>query len=114
MLLCKKMVVEHLAVNDKNQVTIANAKCIPRIVSAMVNHSSNATVQHFGCGALCVLASKNYKNRVTIVQAGGITTILSAMKIHSSNATVQENGCGALANLAVNKNNSVHHGDGDE
>jgi len=74
--------------NENNKVTSAEAGGISTILSAMKTHSSNATVQDKGCGALVNLAN-NDKNKVTIADAGGITTILSAMKTHSSNATVQ-------------------------
>ena len=78
---------------------IAAAGGITTILSAMKTHSSNATVQEKGCGALWNLALNNDNNRVMIADAGGIDAIQSAMENHSLNAMVQQYGCGALKNL---------------
>jgi len=80
-------------------VIIAEAGGIPTILSAMRTHSSNATVQEYGCGALWKLALNNDNNNVTISNAGGKALIESAMKNYSSNDGVQEKGNGALRNL---------------
>ena len=70
----------------------------------MKTHSSNATVQQYGCAALSSLAM-NDNNQVAITAAGGISAILAAMETHSSNATVQQYGCAALSSLGMNDNN---------
>ena len=44
--------LQNLAINENNRVTIAEAGGITTILSAMKTHSSNATVQEKGCGAL--------------------------------------------------------------
>ena len=79
-------------------MTIAEAGGITTILSAMKIHSSNATVQEYGCGALRNLAV-NDKNKVKISNADGKALIESAMRNYSSNAGVQEKGKAALCNL---------------
>ena len=49
--------------NDKNRVTIADAGGITMILSAMMTHSSNASVQEYGCAALDDLADSNENNK---------------------------------------------------
>ena len=70
---------------------------IPRILSAMKTHSSNANVQYNGCEIRLCLAYPNDNNKVAIADAG----------THSSNARVQEYGCGALWKLALNNDDFV-------
>ena len=74
---------------------------IDLILSAMKDHSSNANIQHYGCGALQKLAG-NDNNKVVIADEGGIARIVSAMRTHPNNANVQEYGCAALRCLAEN------------
>ena len=62
--------------NENNQVKIAAVDGITMILPAMMMHSPNACVQHYGCAALWYLAV-NEKNQVVIAETGGITTILS-------------------------------------
>jgi hypothetical protein len=71
---------------------------ITTILSAMKSHSSNANVQHYGCGALWTLAFVD-KYKVEIAEGRGITTSLSAMKGHSSNSNVQHYGVEHFGNL---------------
>ena len=91
-----------MALNENNRVTIAEAGGIITILSAMKTHSSNATVQEYGCGVLGNLAVNNDNNKMTIAKEGGIATILTAIDTHSYNAGVLENGLAALQILFVN------------
>ena len=54
--------------NDNNQVAIAEAEGITKILSAMKNHPSNATVQEYGCTALWRLSSNDI-NQIKIAEA---------------------------------------------
>ena len=44
--------ISNLALNDTKKASIVEAGGITTILSAMKTHSSNATVQEKGCGAL--------------------------------------------------------------
>ena len=76
--------------------TIARTEGITTILSAMKNHSSNATVQENGCAALWTLADNNNENKEKIASFEGNAVIYNAIQNHSSNAGVTKKGYKAL------------------
>ena len=95
----------NLALNDDNEVKIAEQGGIKAVIEALLAHKGSAEVQEAGCCALWNLAC-NDDNEVKIAEQGGIKAVIEALLAHKGSAEVQEAGCGALCNLAANSKNA--------
>lgn len=71
-----------------------------QVVNAMLKFPKDATLQLFGCGALCNLASLP-SQQASLIKVGGVDAVIAAIKLHPKDQEILLKACLCLYNLAA-------------
>eukprot|EP00928_Gymnodinium_smaydae_P027921 TRINITY_DN21438_c0_g1_i1.p1 TRINITY_DN21438_c0_g1~~TRINITY_DN21438_c0_g1_i1.p1 ORF type:complete len:559 (+),score=124.38 TRINITY_DN21438_c0_g1_i1:226-1677(+) len=89
------------ASHPMNQASVAGARGVELLVTALEKHQDDTLLLTMACGALGNLAANHGNNRAAIAAAGGLERLTGAMRRHEDAPEVQQAAIGAAWCLAT-------------